>query len=105
DMSVWPAAASSPRDEAEPALSGWAARLLGDPARVRLQALYQDPQTGETLLVQERRLRDLPVSPLDLLQLAQATEGDRYPDAERLFVHLLERDRPSEAPAAATIRL
>jgi hypothetical protein len=99
----WPV---SPRARAEPALNAWAGQLLGDRARVRFQLLYIDPATDRTLLTRKLRLSDVPfLAPIDLLQLTQVSRAGRYPDVERMLMHLLDRKRPARVPASAVIRI
>jgi hypothetical protein len=69
------------------------------------QALHVDPATQETLLTRDVRLSELPLVPLDLLQLTQVADGHRYPDVEQLISHFLTRQRPTNVPRTAEVRL
>lgn len=102
---AWPGSASSVRAEAEPGVNDWAARLLGDPDRVRFQASYLDAATNEPLRTRDLRLNELPFAPIDLLLLAQTAEGERYPEAEKLIEYFVSRDRPTDVPTSAVVRL
>jgi hypothetical protein len=107
DSGAWPVEATegSPRAAAEPGLTGWAGRLLGDPRRAPFRASYVDPDSGQVILTRDLHLGALPLSPLDLLYLAQTVQGDRYPDIEALIMQFLRRERPAEVPATAIVRL
>lgn len=102
---AWPGSGNSVRAEAEPGVNDFAARVLGDPRRVRFQVDYLDAVTQEPLLAVDVRLSDLPLAPIDLLILSQATERERYPDAEQLIEYFLRRDRPAEVPSSTAVRV
>lgn len=70
------AAPPSHRSSAEPSLDAWAGTVLGDPAKVRCQVDFLDPQPGDP---QHRTrkpitLADLALRPLDFLAIAMAPD-------------------------------
>ncbi|MFG3019434.1 hypothetical protein ACGFZQ_12955 [Streptomyces sp. NPDC048254] len=79
------------RAAAEPALDGWVAALLGDPARVRWRVREQGEQG--TVSERTRTLADLRLSALDVVSL------DERSDLELL----LELDAARSRPAGATV--
>ena len=105
EVSTWPASASSARAAAEPALDGWAARLLGDPGRVRFEIVYADAATGDVLGTRDARGADLALAPIDLLYLTQVGERGRYTDVEHWLVDHFARHRPQGVPPSAAVRL
>jgi hypothetical protein len=84
-----------PRAAAEPALDGWVAALLGDPARVRWRVREQDGQG--TVSERTRTLADLPLSALDVVSL------DERSDLELLLELDAARSRPAEATVTGIV--
>jgi hypothetical protein len=109
---AWPADERQVRARAEPHLNAWAARLLGDPAKVRCRAEYLDPGTGTVLASREDvRLSELvrspgvALSPLDVLSLSLASDTVETSTLEQLLAYHLLRTRPAEVPPQVTVRL
>jgi hypothetical protein len=93
---------STPRAQAEPRLNCWAAALLGDPARVRVQARFLDAG-GTSAGSAEFGLDRLTLAPLDLLALPEGETlagelGDR-------LLRAVAAARPASVPASAAIEL
>jgi hypothetical protein len=89
------------REKAEPFLNNWAAKLLGDPARILCQAEYFYPENGEVLLQREVKMSELGLSPLDLVYMAEPDNSE----LEQLLLYHLNRTRPAGVRAQAGIRL
>jgi hypothetical protein len=85
------------RAAAEPALNGWVAALLGDPARVTWRVREQD-HTG-SVTTRPRTLAGLGLSPMDVVSLS----GDRLPPSESDLELLLGLDAVRSRPAGLTV--
>lgn len=90
---------------AEPRLNAWAARLLGDPARVRCRVEFLDPQSGALLKAQDARLRGMGLSPLDVIYLSAADASAETSELERLLEFHQRRALPANVPPEAVVRL
>lgn len=82
----WPSAARQARGAAEPRLNGWAAGLLGDPARVRLRGELFDPADGTVRSAVEATLAELGLGPLDVVFGIRGDDGGEV--TERVRYHL-----------------
>ena len=71
----WAAASTSPRAAAEPMLNAWAAKLLGDPRKVRCTVARIDVDSGATLDARSFKMVDLQLAPLDVVYGVDATTG------------------------------
>ncbi len=87
----WLEPAQPYRANAEPLLNAWVARLLGNPNKVRCLVERYDPATGATLETKERRLSELPLTPLDLIYAAQGARNAQLPDVEQRLCYTLMR--------------
>lgn len=96
----WPTHPRQARRAAEPWLDAWAARLLGDPSRVRLRGELFDPESGAVQESVESDLGRLGLSPLDLVYGIQGDGGGEV--EERVRYHLR---RAAGAAAGAELRL
>jgi hypothetical protein len=92
----WPLQPHHARATAEPWLTAWSARLLGDPSRVRLRGELFDPGSGTIHDTVEATLRDLDLSPLDLVYGIQGDAGGEV--MERVRYHL--RREAQDVPGA-----
>lgn len=92
DVPVWPTDGRQIRAALEPTVNGWAAALLGDPARVRCLGHYpgHDPV--------EATLDELRLSPVDVLCLAGADHAHREEELRRRFTDVLRLRRPAAVP-------
>ncbi len=70
----WKSPLVHPRAAAEPYLNAWAAKLLGNPQRVRCVLERIDPETASVIETKELRLNELNMCPLDFIY---ASEGGR----------------------------
>jgi hypothetical protein len=81
----------------EPYLNLWAARLLGDPKRVLCRVEYLDPETGEPLDEGETlTLKQLNLSPLDLLYAAVPAEEAQRSEIEQRLIFLAQRSKAEQ---------
>ena len=101
----WPTDDRQVRAKAEPHLNGWAARLLGNPNRVRCRAEYLNPESDEVLNTRDVRLSELKLSPLDVLCAVQGEEALQLSEIEQRLVYDLIRTRPAGIPVDARVRL
>jgi hypothetical protein len=94
---------SSDRSRAEPVLSAWAAKLLGDPGRVHCLVERLDSTTTNWSLLTDVKLGDLDLSPLDFIY---AAKGSRDAPAE-IEQRILNQARRSVAqlPLEAELRI
>jgi hypothetical protein len=97
-----PGWAVTPRARAEPRLNSWAATMLGDPARVRIQVRFVDT-TGAGPPPIELALNALAVAPLDLLALPES-DGLDGEFRDRLL-RAAQVARPASIPPGATAQL
>jgi len=97
---AWSGGANRPRALAEPALNAWAAKLLGDPGKVRCRIERIDQATGQPVAVRELRLSDLQLSPLDVVYAAERSEGAGQSELERLLLYSARRTTPNLPPDA-----
>jgi hypothetical protein len=97
-----PGWAVTPRARAEPRLNSWAATMLGDPARVRIQVRFVDA-TGAGPSPIEIALNALAVAPLDLLALPES-DGLDGEFRDRLL-RAAQAARPARIPPGATAQL
>lgn len=101
---AWPTDARQVRAAVEPMLHRWVAALLGDPAAIRCDVLFEDEVSGEVLARRDLRLRNAGLAPLDLVALADATGAAR----PELMAYLADRSRatrPPDVPADAPVRV
>ncbi|MEJ8823735.1 hypothetical protein WKW80_17115 [Variovorax humicola] len=76
----WAAASTSVRATAEPMLNAWAARLLGDPRKVRCTIERLDDASGAVVETRVLHLSDLALAPLDVVYGVETTAGPRRTD-------------------------
>ena len=93
------------RAAAEPALNAWTAKLLGDPARIKVRAEYLNAETKEIEAGRSFALSELNFAPLDLLYTNEGSKDAPLGDIEQRFLYHAERNRPPEASDAATVTL
>jgi hypothetical protein len=103
--SQWGTDANQVRAQAEPLLNAWAAKLLGNPARVRCRAEYVQPQTGRVLGTAEVALSTLHLSALDVVFLAEGDEEAHRSELEQRLVYQLLRTKPPSISDQAEVRL
>ena len=79
------------RAAAGPHLNAWAAQLLGNPARVRCLVQRLQSETGEVLAVQEVRLNELGLAPLDFVYAVEGGQGGQQAEIEQRIFYLIMR--------------
>lgn len=87
----WTTATNLFRANAEPHLNAWAARLLGNPLKVRCVIEQLEPATGKVLATKEIRISQLGLSPLDFIYAMEGGEGGQQAEIEqRLFYTMMK---------------
>lgn len=105
-----------PRGVAEPYLNAWAARLLGDPACVLLQATYDYALDAAQPTIRKSHVRllslmELDLCPLDVLYWPEVGDQLQQPDVEQWIAYHAMASRnthtgsPGDIPAEATLQL
>ncbi len=82
---------STHRALAEPFLNAWAAKLLGNPMKVRCVVERVNGMTGAVIDRQEFRLNDLKLAPLDVIHAQEASEDSQLSELEQRFIFLARR--------------
>lgn len=100
----WPGGADRPRAAAEPALNAWAAKLLGDPRRVRCRVERLDSVAAAPVPLREVRLSDLRLSPLDVFYASESTDELHQSDLEQQILYQARRSTP-DLPVDAVLRI
>ena len=98
---AWPVDGMQARAAAEPALNAWAARMLGDPAKIRCRATYSAGANPLRVV----KLSELKISPLDAIYSTSASGSTRTSEFEQRLTYLLLRTRPADVPADTTVTL
>jgi hypothetical protein len=98
---AWRTDSFQQRAPAEPTLNSWIGRLLPDPARVRVEATFRDPETGDSLASASSRLGNFLLSPLDAVYLTGA--AGQGAALEALMAFRLLRNPPLGVPADARV--
>jgi hypothetical protein len=101
---TWPAPSTPHRYAAEPYLSQWAARLLGDPAAVRCLVERVDPATEAVVETREVRLVELLLGPLDLIYAGEGSRDAAPSEIEQRLMYFAARKAPP-LPAGALLRI
>ncbi len=101
----WPTAASQVRAKIEPALNAWAARLLGNPNQILIQAEYLHPESKIVLANSLVRLSELQLSALDFIYLSNREPFPLQLELEQRILYHLHRSMPQDIPPDATVQL
>ncbi len=91
------------RSLAEPFLNAWAAKLLGNPDRVRCVVERVNTTTGAVVDKQDIRLKSLQLAPLDVIHAQESTEDSRLSELEQRILFLARRN--VALTATQTLRL
>ena len=91
------------RSRAEPFLNAWAAKLLGNPDRVRCVVERVNTTTGAVVDKQDIRLTSLKLAPLDVIHAQESTEDSRLSELEQRILFLARRN--VALTATQTLRL
>lgn len=97
----WKQPAQPQRANAEPHLNAWAAKLLGNPTKVRCVVERFDPATGATLETKELRLSELRLTPLDFIYAVQGARDARLAEIEQRIFYAMMRKPDGFMPDAA----
>ena len=87
----WTPSPHSPRANAEPHLNAWAARLLGNPAKMRCVVERMTPDTGVVLESKELRLDQLGLEPLDFIYAVEGGQGGQQAEIEQRIMYAIMR--------------
>lgn len=113
-LKAWPSNEKQIRAVAESQLNGWAARLLGDPARVICKIEYlrketadpASPSSEDILASEEISLKDLELSPLDVVYLPESSGEAQLSELEqRVIQYQLSKQWPENVPRDSHIHL
>ena len=94
----------SVRANAEPHLNAWAAKLLGNPAKVRCVVERLEPDTGEVLESKEVRLDELSLAPLDFIYAVEGGQGGQQAEIEQRIMYAIMR-RQDGFPPGSLLRI
>jgi hypothetical protein len=92
--SQWTALPRHARAAAEPWLNAWAARLLGDPSRIRLRAELFNPETGAVQATVDATLAEVGLCPLDVVYGVQGDAGGEVTERVRYHLRRLAQGEP-----------
>ncbi|HKG93217.1 MAG TPA: hypothetical protein VKA84_15030 [Gemmatimonadaceae bacterium] len=96
----WAAPLVPHRLAAEPYLSVWAAKLLGDPTAVRCPVEWIHPTTGAVMETRELRLSELRLGPLDLVYAGEGSRDAAPSEIEQRLLYAAARKAPAIPPGA-----
>ena len=99
-LPAWPTDGLQARAAAEPTVNAWAARMLGDPARITCRARFAGSPTVRVVPLAELRL-----SPLDAIYATATSAQGRASEFEQRLTNLLLRTRPAGVPPDAAVSL
>jgi hypothetical protein len=88
------------RANAEPHLNAWAAKLLGNPARVRCLVQRLEPGTETVLEAKEIRLDQLRLAPLDFIYAVEGGQGGQQSEIEQRILYKLTREPDGFLPGS-----
>jgi hypothetical protein len=94
----WTAPRIPHRLSAEPYLSVWAAKLLGDPTAVRCLVEWVHPITGAVMETRELRLSELGLGPLDLIYAGEGSRDAAPSEIEQRLIYTAARKAPAIPP-------
>jgi hypothetical protein len=92
------------RANAEPNLNVWAARLLGNPAKVRCVVERLEPDTGVVLESKELRLAQLRLAPLDFIYAVEGGQAGQQAEIEQRILYAIMR-KPDGFPPGSWLRI
>ena len=100
----WTPSLGSPRANAEPHLNAWAARLLGNPAKVRCVVERLKPDTEVVLESKELSLDRLSLEPLDFIYAVEGGQGGQQAEIEQRIIYAIMR-KPDGFPPGSWLRI
>ena len=92
------------RANAEPHLNAWAAKLLGNPAKVRCVVERLEPATGKVVEAKELRLNQLRLAPLDCIYAVEGGQGGQLAELEQRILYMIMR-KPDGFPPGSLLRV
>ncbi|MCU0602421.1 MAG: hypothetical protein MUC33_07150 [Desulfobacterales bacterium] len=98
--SEWALPESAFRADAEPHVNAWAAKLLGNPAKVRCMVERLEPETGAVLELKEIRLDQLRLAPLDFIYASEGGPGAQPAEIEQRLLYTIMRTPDGFAPGS-----
>ena len=85
-------------------MNAWAAKLLGNPTKVRCVVERLDPETGDVLESKELRLDQLRLAPLDFIYAVEGGQGGQQAEIEQRILYAIMR-RPDGFPPGSLLRI
>ncbi len=92
------------RADAEPHLNAWAAKLLGNPTKVRCVVERLEPETGQVLESKEIRLSELRLAPLDFIHSVEGGQAGQQAEIEQRILYAITR-KPDGFPPGSLLRV
>jgi hypothetical protein len=96
----WASSHESFRANAEPHLNAWAAKVLGNPVKVRCPVERLEAATGQVLETKEIRLNELRLAPLDFIYAVEGGEGGQQAEIEQRILYTIMRQPNGFAPGS-----
>ena len=96
----WPSPGNSVRADAEPHLNAWAAKLLGNPGKLRCVIERLELETGTVLESKELVLDQLRLAPLDFIYAVAGGEGGQQAEIEQRIFYTITRQAAGFAPGS-----
>ena len=96
----WPLPENACRADAEPHVNAWAAKLLGNPAKVRCVVERLEPETGAVLELKEIRLDQLRLAPLDFIDASEGGQGEQPAEIEQRILYTIMRTPDGFTPGS-----
>jgi hypothetical protein len=97
---AWAPSENAVRADAEPHLNAWAAKLLGNPAKVRCVVERLEPGTGAVLESKEIRPEQLRLSPLDWVYALAGGPDGQQAEIEQRILYAITRTPDGFAPGS-----
>lgn len=88
------------RANAEPHLNAWAAKLLGNPSKLRCVIERVEPETGAVLESKELVLDQLRLAPLDFIYAVEGGQGGQQAEIEQRILYTITRQPEGFAPGS-----
>jgi len=88
------------RADAEPHLNAWAAKLLGNPSKLRCVVERLEPETGIVLESKELVLDQLRLAPLDFIYAVEGGQGGQQAEIEQRILYSIVRKPEGLAPGS-----
>jgi hypothetical protein len=96
----WTPPGNPVRADAEPHVNAWAAKLLGNPAKVRCVVERLEPETGAVLESKEIRLDQLRLAPVDFIYAVEGGQSGQQAEIEQRILYAIMRTPDGFAPGS-----